>query len=149
MAFTADQTNLIYEMLELFQGETFTWYDYRTWPATTSTSVPFGQEMDFSTATDALAAILTDIETNNATQNRETRIGEILTEYGRVEFSTVEIHSGGASGAPGVRYSAAHKRARLKKLLEIQLGFTTRKFGITQGEIPGANISGRSQTLMR
>ena len=105
------------------------------------TSTPFGQSISFTLATTRLNAIYTAIE--GAGDNREVRIGEILTEYDDVDFEVATISLGGASGAAGLRFSPIEKRAHLKDLLERNLGIQIRMM-----DSPGGG-GGRSIHLVR
>ena len=139
MAFTAAQKTLMYEMLELFQGGTYDWYDYREWNGVV-TSVPFGTQISFSTATDRLDAILTAIEAGS--DGRESRIGSILTEYSDISFNTEKITGGGVDSAPGVRWDSDGARRRLTSLLQLHLGIQVYKYGFTSGNMnPGQRSS--------
>ena len=127
MAFTAAQKTLMYEILGLFEGGTFDWYNYNDRVTGEITSVPMHNQISFTVATTRLEVVFTAIE--GASDNRETRIGEILTEYDEIDFDVATIVVGGASGASGLRYNPDVKRAHLKDLLERNLGIQIRQLG--------------------
>jgi hypothetical protein len=118
MSFSAAQKTLMYELLGLFQGATFDWFDYNDWTTGLITSVPIHQQLDFSTATTRMNAIIAAIEAGS--DGRESRIGAVLTEYGNVSLDTGRAHG-------EFEYNPAEQRALLRNLLETHLGIRVRQ----------------------
>lgn len=120
MAFTEAQKTLSYELLGLFQGSLFDWFDYNDRVTGVITSVPITNQIDFTVATARLEVIFTAIEASG--DGREARIVSILTEYDDVSLDVTDVKDGGISGMAGVRYKWRSKIIRLKTLLETHLG---------------------------
>ena len=135
-SFTAAQKTLIYELLELFQGTTFDWYEYRTWPGGTVTSVPWAAQIDFALATTRLEAIITAIEAS--ADGSQPRLVTILSEYSDVSTDVAVVAGGGASGASGARYNPARKRERLRRILKWHLGIDVRRARTLGSDFPEA-----------
>ena len=140
MAFTEPQKTLAYELLELFQGGTFDWFEYNDRIAGVSTSVPFTAQINFTVATTRLEAIFTAIEAGS--DGREARIITILDEYECIALDTTSIKTGGGGGAAGARFNPFKGRRHLKKLLMINLGIRVRKIGLGEGQLTSSTIIG-------
>lgn len=150
MPFTAVQKTLTYEILGLFQGGTFDWYTYNDRITGEITSVPLANQVSFTVAAARLEVIFTAIEA--AGDNREVRIGEILTEYSAISFDVTRIGPGGGGGAGGARYDPDVKRSHMKDLLERNLGIQIRQSGSpagTFGRIGSGGGGGRSISVGR
>jgi len=141
---TKAETTLLYEILGMYQIGTYDWYEYITWPGGVATSVPFGQQIDFSTANTRLDAIITAINAADSTDGRRERISAVLAEYSAISLDTARISSGGGAGQPGARYDPSEQRAHLKYMLETLLGFKLRK-----GALEGFNIAGTWRGALR
>lgn len=140
MAFTAPQKTLTYELLGMFEGNTYDWFWYRDREDTSiASSAPVGNQVSFTVATDRLEAIFTAIE--NASDNREARIGEILVEYDDISLQKISVRTGGTNTAPGARFSTGGQMAHLKLLIETHLGFHIEaSSGSTRGTANSRNI---------
>ena len=128
MAFTASQKTLVYELLGLYQGGTYNWYDYNSWITGQITSAPFGNSVDFSTATSVLDDNITTIEASG--DNREVRIGEILSAYNDISLQEIAIGKGGSCNTEGVRYNTKAHTDKLRDLLEQHVGLHVESEGI-------------------
>ncbi len=150
--FTNPEVTLIHEILGLFEITTFDWYSYKTWPGGVVTSVPFTSQIDFSIATDRLAAIITDIESKDDgggdDDGRRARISTVLSEYSDVSLDTARVKTGGASGGPGIRYDPEEQRDHLKHLIETLLGFALDRGPLPLIGLPGGG-SGRGTSIPR
>lgn len=142
MVFVASQKTLAYELLGLFQGATFDWYQFNDRVTGEVTSVPLHNQINFTIATTRLEAIFTAITAAAPADNRETRIGEILTEYEAISLDLIEVGSGGGGGASGARYSTKKQIFHLRRLLWTHLGIRIYQI---RGNVP----SGRSIPIVR
>lgn len=123
MTFTATQRTLAYELLGLFQGGTFDWYDYNDFTTGEIASVPITQQIDFTVAVTRVNAIFAEITAAvGANEDRETRIGEVLSRYSLISLEDVRVKGGGTAGTPGARYSTDEHIAHLRKLLWTHMG---------------------------
>ena len=138
MSFDAAQTTLIHELLEIFQGGTFDWFDYNDWVTGEITSVPLNSPMDLSVARDKLTDILAAIVAAAPTDGREARIKEVLTEYGCVALNEITVGPGGTSAVPGARFSTSKQRTRLRELLQLNTGIRMRMMNARRD---GRNLS--------
>jgi len=140
MAFTDIQKTLIYELLGMFEGNTYDWFWYRDREDTSiASSIPVGNQVTFTLARDRLEAIFVSIA--GATDNREIRIGEILTEYSDISLQKISVRTGGTNTAPGARYSTSGQIRHLKRLAETHLGFHIEaSSGSTRGTSNSRNI---------
>lgn len=134
--FSAANKTLMHELLGLFQGSTFDWYDYTDRVTGQITSVPIHSQIDFKKATDRLAVIITALELE--TDDRKNRIDTVLAEYSDISLDVAEIRSGGGSGASGARYSPERHRRHLRKLLMTHLGIRVFVRSRGQGNLEGA-----------
>ena len=123
MALLPAQKTLLHELLELFEGGKFDWFDYNARSSGELTSVPLANQISFAVVITRLDAILIEI----AADGREARIIKILNEYESVSLDTTRISIGGGGGASGARYDPAEKRAHLKDLLQLLLGLEIRR----------------------
>lgn len=139
MAFTAAQKTLAHELLGLFEGSVYDWREYVDGITGETSSVPFGQTIDFTEATTLVAGRFTAIEAGS--DNREARIGEILARYSDISLDTARLGPGGADSAPGVRWDPDNERDHLRGLLQAHLGFELRLLRRGPG---GPTGSGRS-----
>lgn len=144
---TDAQRTLIYELLGLFEGGTFTWVDYNERATGVPTSIPFVNQIDFTTATTRLETILTSLET--ITDGRQARIIVVLAAYLPVSLDTVQIKQGGGGGASGARYSSAKQRRRHKVVLMTLLGFRVSSSSPPQGAIELPGHRGRNISVSR
>lgn len=145
--FSAAEKTLIYELLDIPQITTYDWYSYVTWPGGVVTSVPFGSRIDFSTATTRLESILSNIQTNDGTDGRRSRISAIMSEYSDISLDVAQVGGGGGAGQPGARYNPFTHRKHLRQLLEANLGFSLRRGPMsTSINVPGA---GTTSVVMR
>jgi hypothetical protein len=119
---TKDEKTLIYELLGVFQGGTFDWYDYNDWTTGEIASVPIHEQVTFQKATDRLEAIIAAINAADAADGRRARISEVLIDYAAMALETARIGPGGAGGAAGLEYSPTKKRERLRTVLQGHLG---------------------------
>lgn len=138
VAFTDKNRTLISELLGVFQGVTFDWFDYNSSITGEVASVPFGQQIDFSTVATRLDEIIAVIETE--VDGRKARVDEILTEYDCVSLQHNSIGPGGASGAAGFRYTTEAHEAKLKRKLEDVIGLRSVVRNIA-GRSDGSNTS--------
>ena len=123
MALLPAQTTLLHELLELFEGGKFDWFDYNARSSGELTSVPLANQISFTVVITRLDAILVGI----AADGREARVIKLLKEYDRIAFDTTRIGIGGGGGASGARYDPEEKRAHLKDLLQLLLGLEIRR----------------------
>ena len=144
---TDAQRTLIYEMLNLFEGGTFTWVDYNERATGVPTSTPFVNQIDFQTATTRLETILTTLETE--TSGRQARIIVVLAAYLPVSLDSVKIGMGGGGGAAGARYSSARQRGRQKTVLMTLLGFRVSSSSPPQGDLDLPGSRGRNINVFR
>jgi hypothetical protein len=142
-AFTTAEKTLIYEIMELMQGTTYTWVDYGVHP--TISSVPFSQELDFSTATTLVNTAIAAIEA--ASDGRQARLVTLLGEYNDVATDVATVQQGGGASTTGARYDPRHKRARLKAMIELHIGIAIRKRGWSDGDT--AARTARSGSVLR
>ena len=121
MAFTVDQKTLCYEILGLFEGGTFDWFEYRIKEDTSIASgTPLTNQVSFTLAVARLETIFTDIE--NGSDGREARIIAITVKYEPISLEQLDIRTGGTNTAPGARFSTRGMRALHRKQLETHLG---------------------------
>ncbi len=124
--FTKEEKTSIFELLGLPQGGTLDWYDYSDLTTGLSTSVPIGQQIDFSLATNRLDAILTAIgdADDSGDDGRRIAITALINNYDQVNKDVATIGPGGAGlGAEGARYNPDQKRGHLRHLIQDILGF--------------------------
>ena len=139
MAFTAAQKTLANELLGLFEGGTYQWFQYVDDKTGENTGVPWTEQISFAVANTAVTASFTAIEA--AGDDRENRIGTILSEYDDISLDVMFIKGGGVAGVSGLRYDFRMKIARLKSLLEFHLGIQIR---LASGTGPISDGGGRN-----
>lgn len=129
MVISANQRSLANELLGMFEGKTFDWFEYSDREDTTIvSSTPLTNQIDFTKASARLTEIFDAIEL--AGDDRQTLIADILTEYNDIRLiAPGRITVGGTNTAPGMRYSVRGQIAHLKKLLWTNLGFRIRVHG--------------------
>lgn len=145
MAFLEKEKTLIFELLGMFQGGTFDWFDYNAFITGQITSVPFGNQVDFATAKTVIDSNIADIVASG--DGREARIKEILVEYDCISLQEIEIRTGGARDNAGIRYKTSSQELKLRDKLERHIGIHVALTGIPTSASRGDN--GRSISLGR
>ena len=126
-------------MLELFEGQTYDWYDYKEIGGIV-TSVPFATQVNFAAAKTRLDTILNDIVAGS--DGRQAEILTILAGWYALAYKTYEIGAGGVQSATGIRINPTKTRQLYENRLRLLLGFNVYKHGFSQGEIaPGQRQS--------
>ena len=145
--FTEKEKTLMFEILSMYQGGTFDWFDYSSITTGEIASVPFGNQIDFTKANTVLNANIVAIE--GASDGRQARLVEILAAYDKVSLDKLRVGPGGTSGSPGARFDTEEIEEKLRQKTMRNVGLSVVQNRIFTGVKGSLGSTGRNIGLMR
>lgn len=145
--FTEKEKTLMFEILNMYQGGTFDWFDYSSITTGEIASVPFSNQIDFTKANTALNTNITAIE--GGSDGRQARLVEILDKYDTVSLQKMRIGPGGTSGSPGARLDTEEIEEKLRQKVMRNVGLSVVQNRIFTGVKGSLGSAGRNIGLMR